>query len=362
MLDKAAAIRAINEQLLISQDEARERLQTLPERKAVLENKLIAEIENTPLNYTPLNEEQTKVLQDELAIAETSGRFGPLPHFNGFGEDHLPTIIEEVNKRKNITKFCYVPGWYAKPPISDKGLKYIADNLNDSIKDFGLTGHLMTDAGLKYLLSKKKIERLCIFGSRITDEGIKILAESPHLLELDIGGCYLLTEKSGEYLAQSSSLQELSLNHSLVFEKNRFFCHFARNKSLKRLEFNNVTTISDETAMAVSKIKSLTYLDIASCDHITDLAKNILFGTTERRKIESKEFAKGKCQILMGISKKEESLGPQSALLTFSKESHFDRNVFREIFQFCDDTSNEVLEVITKEKYIAKLRERMSTG
>lgn len=364
MQSKAQVIRAINEQLLSSQRERRESMKVLSETKTLVECKEIVEVaeaDQVSLKNIKLTDNQLKELENALEIAKSTGCLGLLE--NDFSEMHLPLVIAEINKVEEIKKFnSFI---FSRIRISEKGIKYIIDHLNETIIDLDLSR--ITDENLQYLVKKRKFVKLKIFDSSVTDEGLKFLLENNFdLLELNICGSKRLTAQSGKYLAQHRGLQILFVNNWVARNNlNDFLCNLAKSPSLRKLHlcsYGSTEMMTFEVAYALREMRNLSFLDVARMKQCLSYGSLHALLSGERirpeKRMQAKErFSALKFQVLMGIKSQEDFKPdePVSSLLLFSKEKIFDPKVLPLIFQFCEETPPH-LDVITDSKESALIK------
>ncbi len=99
--------------------------------------------------------------------------------------------------------------------LTDEGLKKLPDLDLPFIETLrlGYNSHI-TDKGICYLSTMNWRQMMLKSNHGITDEGVKCLASMRSLVNLNVSGCPEVTDKSLEYLSQSSSLTTLWLGRN----------------------------------------------------------------------------------------------------------------------------------------------------
>lgn len=106
--------------------------------------------------------------------------------------------------------------------------------------------------------------------SRLDDSGIHTLTSSCHyLIEVNLSKCPLLTSTSLEYISDGWPLLS-SLNLSWCTAITDVGFSYLQSLPLTRICVSRCHRLTDSALLALSKLPSLTSLDLSSMNHITD--------------------------------------------------------------------------------------------
>jgi len=110
-----------------------------------------------------------------------------------------------------------------------------------SLKSLNLMGAKLTDGGLKAIAELENLEQLNLHGcEKIEGPGLQLLVQLKHLKELDLGhvlGEPGIRDDGFGHLAMMTSLEELSQRHCSEFSPNSLY----RLKGLKNLKTINLS-------------------------------------------------------------------------------------------------------------------------
>lgn len=142
----------------------------------------------------------------------------------------------------------------------------LAIGTDKRIKSFNWSsGKGLSDEGMAAFAGMKKLDYLFLWASgKITDAGLKHLADCERLDVLNIGGNGEgITGTGFESLAQCKVLRRLTLNYLSKLDGQNLR-HLAGLKSLKLLYLSSCKRISDADLDLISQMTQLTELDLAN--------------------------------------------------------------------------------------------------
>lgn len=228
--------------------------------------------------------------------------------YNGKDTDIILNSEElEELKLSNDTKITI------KDLINLKNLRKLSATRSDSVTNGGLEGLRnleelvvlelgglwggMNDDGLKELCGLKKIQRLSMWASVCTDEGLKNLREMILLEELDVHACDTITDEGMKIISEMKSIKKLNISEcgSVTDEGLKFIGEMVWliNLNIKgmmlhggglnlregikwlnrlKLQVLNVggTNIDDDSMRIISTMESLDTLLLSGCENVHD--------------------------------------------------------------------------------------------
>jgi Leucine-rich repeat (LRR) protein len=141
---------------------------------------------------------------------------------------------------------CYSPN------VGDAGLMHISKLT--SLIDLNIGRGCFTDEGLRYLANLKFLQRLDLDRTEITDKGLANLKELPSLKSIGLSNCERISDTGISHLAQIKSLERLVMYGGKI--TGHCFSHFEPNGPLREVLLNH-STITDAGLAHLGKIKSL---------------------------------------------------------------------------------------------------------
>ncbi len=151
--------------------------------------------------------------------------------------------------------------------ITNKSLEYIALKTY-SLGELNVTGCAkITDKGLEHL-KQTRIKSLNLAGcNKITDQGLFHLSEMKFLTALNLSMCNQFTEAGIKNLV-SLSIESLNLTRCLQLSL-AYFQQLANFSTLTSLNLTGCNQLKDEELAALSKLRSLNFLNLQWCTGIT---------------------------------------------------------------------------------------------
>jgi serine/threonine protein kinase len=102
----------------------------------------------------------------------------------------------------------------SRTDLHDKGLSYFKDN--KTIEELTLKNLPITAVGVEYIVSMKKIKKLNLNGTTVTDQSLKLIGEKmPQLKTLDLTDC-AVTDDGMRYIAHMPKVEILYLGQTKV--------------------------------------------------------------------------------------------------------------------------------------------------
>lgn len=192
-------------------------------------------------------------------------------------DDSLKFIGEYCPKLKLIN----LNGCYA---ISDQGVRYISDGCHSLISLCLSKCHNITDQSLMSIgQGCRELRTIGLINCvHLTDNGFQALAQNCRLLEnLDIEDCGLVTDQTLCYLTSNCfNLKRLALSHcdKITDEGIRYIGQSEKvSASIKYLELDNCTQLTDATIDHLLNCKHLKRLDIYDNNRISHQATRKLY-------------------------------------------------------------------------------------
>lgn len=125
------------------------------------------------------------------------------------------------------------------------------------------------DASIAHLRGHTNLEKLCLFGSKVTNAGLAMLAGLTKLTSLNLSTCIPLTDDAMLTIGKFTDLECLDLSNC-----NRLtgtgFAGLSGLKNLKRLHLNNCSNLIGENLSRLDNLRSLEFLDLTSSNLIFD--------------------------------------------------------------------------------------------
>jgi Leucine-rich repeat (LRR) protein len=176
--------------------------------------------------------------------------------------------------------------------VTDMTVRYLAGVPSLESLDIGFT--LITDVGLDPLASLPNLKELSIGGNKLTDSGLQPLRQMTGLTYLDLSGAQRtdsglwsisITEAGFDVLAVLENLRHLRLNGSLVTARG--LQKLNRLGRLERLDLQGCKRVGDDAVPVLASFPALRLVDLAGT------------GVTEKG-MEQLRRAKPDCNVLSG--------------------------------------------------------------
>ncbi len=212
-----------------------------------------------------------------------------------FVDNENKHLLEEAKTFKNLKRVAVHNG-----NVDEKEIIILAD-LTD-LEELQLFGTKISDTGLKALTKIKNLKRLGLNNTKITDEGIATLKAFDNLERLDIGYNPQLTDKCLPALVEMKSLKYLDLHYTKITDeglktlaKMDFLTglhlvstkttatglkHLATLKNLERLQVDGQTVDKDSFPVVLG-LKKLKYLGMNVSD-----SEYVSLGDADFKKLE----------------------------------------------------------------------------
>jgi beta-lactamase regulating signal transducer with metallopeptidase domain/Leucine-rich repeat (LRR) protein len=153
--------------------------------------------------------------------------------------------------------------------ITDAGLKDLS-HLPD-LAELTLDRTRITDAGLTSISQLTNLKTLSLHGCRITDTGLKEIGKLANLIELNLDGCSQITDAGISHLLSLKKLRKIHLGNTAITDKGvDVLCHLENLTSIglggnPALSFK----LADASAESLSHLPKLTSLSLWS-KRVTD--------------------------------------------------------------------------------------------
>lgn len=146
--------------------------------------------------------------------------------------------------------------------ISDRGLKHLRGL--DELEWIDLDCVQISDAGIDFVSSNPNLSAISLFATTVSDKAVAKLAKLEKLEHLRLSGCIFLTDRAIKSLADRRKLRTLCLSHTEVTGKK--LMHLTRITSLERLGLRDTSL---QGLDGIQKLENLRALDL-SHTKITD--------------------------------------------------------------------------------------------
>ena len=175
---------------------------------------------------------------------------------------------------KYLSSLSSLERLYAPSGLTNDGLAEIARL--SSLRALYIRDHSLTNAGLAHLAKLPLLEELELVGKgRVNDPGLAHLAKIPHLKYLMLEGL-VFTDAGMAHLKNCPSLRILDLSTQKKLT-NSTLIHLSEIPQLERISFYWNENITDEGIAHLTKLKSLSMLNIkhskVTCAGLIHLAK-----------------------------------------------------------------------------------------
>ena len=154
--------------------------------------------------------------------------------------------------------------------ITDAGLDHLKKL--PALKHLGLTGTLVTNAGMQSLQQVSSLESLTLHGPQISAEGFSKLTALPNLKTLDLG-IYPPNIEAVSAIGKFPALETILINSVVNDSILELLCEC---RTLKVLNLNGSTGITDDGLMALQKLESVEELHLRG-NHLTGVGLGKLF-------------------------------------------------------------------------------------
>ena len=169
-------------------------------------------------------------------------------------------------------------GWKKLKRLNLRGTK-ITDNTLEAVAgipslealDIGFAQ--LTDAGLDYLTTMGNLRELRMGGNKLTDTSLQFLRQMPGITKLDIAGSQrtdsglwnlLLGEQGLEAIASVTALAELHVGGTAIGASG--LRKLAGMAGLERLSLQNCTKVGHDSVAVLAGMKKLRWLDVAGTE------------------------------------------------------------------------------------------------
>ncbi|XP_046839843.1 dynein regulatory complex subunit 6-like isoform X2 [Xenia sp. Carnegie-2017] len=167
------------------------------------------------------------------------------------------------------------------PELRDDDLQMLCEKCNSVKMISMLNSPLVSDVGIRYFTSFRRLERLYIEGNhRITDTSIKALAKScPELFQIYITDCPRLTDLSLKALSSCREIVVLNVADCVRIQDAgvRQIVEGPSGAKLREINLTNCVRVSDVSLLRIAqRCHNLTYCSICYCEHVTDAGVELL--------------------------------------------------------------------------------------
>jgi serine/threonine protein kinase len=179
--------------------------------------------------------------------------------FELFGRSEKPRVVESpshLNLNKSV--FEIVSGDMDVATADDRALKYLIDG-SPMIEQISMDNAKITDLGMKAFQSAKRLTRLNLAATKITDKGLQYLTELP-LTMLDLGDTNV-SDAGMRSLAKIQSLRNLQIGRTEVGDEG--CAYLSKLVYLRKLDLNE-TRITAKAIQYLGKLEHLEDLSLNS--------------------------------------------------------------------------------------------------